>query len=222
MLLSIRACLFLGYLSLHLHSTSMLIINFHRYCGSTPAHCGQGCQNGCSNGSPAQSQIPATTTAEPVIVPQTGTASPNPEATTTDGTCGTSNGNTVCGDWPNGNCCSMYGFCGNTSAHCGAGCQSGSCLSAPAVPAPGPSPAPAAANGGSFTVVGQSGVPAMHAGVLPNGQVFFLDKLENYTQLSTADGYYAMSSEYNPVTNQPGTCSQLPNRLSWLNYCDLL
>ena len=26
------------------------------------------------------------------------------------GTCGAANGNTVCGNWPNGNCCSMYGF----------------------------------------------------------------------------------------------------------------
>lgn len=43
----------------------------------------------------------------------------------------------------------------------------------------------------------------MHAGLLPNGRVFFLDKLENYTQLRTANGYYAMSSEYDPQTNIP-------------------
>lgn len=42
----------------------------------------------------------------------------------------------------------------------------------------------------------------MHAGLMPNGRVFFLDKLENYTQMRTANGYYAMSSEYDPVTNQ--------------------
>lgn len=65
---------------------------------------------------------------------------------------------------------------GNTSAHCGAGCQSGNCLSAPAVPAPGPVAAPAAPNGGSFNIVGQSGVPAMHAALMPNGRVMFLDK----------------------------------------------
>ena len=92
-------------------------------------------------------------------------------------------------------------FSGNTSSHCGAGCQSGNCLSAPAVPAPGPSSAPPAPNGGTFNIVGQSGVPAMHAGLMPNGHVFFLDKLENYTQLRTPDGYYAMSSEYDPDTN---------------------
>lgn len=90
---------------------------------------------------------------------------------------------------------------GKTSAHCGAGCQSGNCLNAPAVAAPGASPAPAAPNGGAFRVVGRSGVPAMHAGLMPNGRVFFLDKLENYTELRTANGYYAMSSEYDPNTN---------------------
>jgi hypothetical protein len=98
---------------------------------------------------------------------------------------------------------------GSTSAHCGAGCQSGNCLNAPVVAAPGPSPAPLAPNGGSFTVVGQSGVPAMHAALMPNGRVMFLDKLENYTQLKTADGFYAMSSEYDPATNKvvPLACS---------------
>ena len=41
----------------------------------------------------------------------------------------------------------------------------------------------------------------MHAGLMPNGRVIFLDKLENYTQIKLADGYYAYSSEYDPVTN---------------------
>ena len=43
----------------------------------------------------------------------------------------------------------------------------------------------------------------MHAGLMPNGRVFFLDKLEDYTQLRTPDGFYAMSSEYDPQTNTP-------------------
>jgi hypothetical protein len=51
-------------------------------------------------------------------------------------------------------------------------------------------------------VVGQAGVPAMHAGLLPNGKVVFLDKIENYTQIKLANGYYAYSAEYDPVTNQ--------------------
>lgn len=41
----------------------------------------------------------------------------------------------------------------------------------------------------------------MHAGLMPNGRVIFLDKLENYTQLNLPNGYYAYSSEYDPVSN---------------------
>ncbi|KAE9583378.1 hypothetical protein CGMCC3_g272 [Colletotrichum fructicola] len=48
---------------------------------------------------------------------------------TTNGTCGHANGNTICGDWPQGNCCSSAGWCGNSDAHCGSGCQSGDCIS---------------------------------------------------------------------------------------------
>lgn len=57
------------------------------------------------------------------------------------------------------------------------------------------------ANPGSFAVVGQSGVPAMHAALLPNGNVVFLDKVENYTQLKLSTGYYAYSAEYNVSDN---------------------
>ncbi|KAK8127960.1 hypothetical protein PG984_009068 [Apiospora sp. TS-2023a] len=46
---------------------------------------------------------------------------------TTDGTCGKKNGNTVCGDWPTGNCCSSSGWCGATAEYCSSGCQSGDC-----------------------------------------------------------------------------------------------
>lgn len=69
------------------------------------------------------------------------------------------------------------------------------------MPVPGPSPAPAAPNPGNFKVVGQSGVPAMHAGLLPNGRVIFLDKVENYTQIKLSNGHYAYSAEYDPATN---------------------
>jgi len=94
----------------------------------------------------------------------------------------------------------MYGFCGNTDGHCGDGCQSGPCKAGGSPQAPGPSPAPIT-NGGAFAVIGQSGVPAMHAGLLPNGRVVFLDKVENYTQLKLPNGQYAYSSEYNPDDN---------------------
>jgi hypothetical protein len=89
------------------HAYTAVLTDFYRYCGSTLGHClvSNGCQNGCTQG-----QSPTTTNGEPVIVTATGTTPPNAEVTTTDGTCGVSNGNTVCGNWPNGNFCSMYGF----------------------------------------------------------------------------------------------------------------
>jgi hypothetical protein len=46
---------------------------------------------------------------------------------TTDGSCGASFGDKLCGDWPQGSCCSSYGSCGSSDAHCGDGCQSGPC-----------------------------------------------------------------------------------------------
>ncbi|KAF2817491.1 galactose oxidase [Mytilinidion resinicola] len=173
------------------------------YCGTTPGHCGTGCQSGCSN--PVSSTPPSVTTSgEPVLGKPSSTISANPSATgkpTNDGSCGINFGGTVCGDWHDGACCSMYGYCGNTTAHCGDGCQSGPCLGGPVVPAPGPSPAPANPNPGSFKVVGKSGVPAMHAGLLPNGRVVFLDKVENFTNLKLPNGQFAYSSEYNPQDN---------------------
>lgn len=42
----------------------------------------------------------------------------------------------------------------------------------------------------------------MHAALMPNGRVVFLDKVENYTQLKLGDGYYAYSAEYDPATNE--------------------
>ncbi|KAI8910086.1 hypothetical protein BC831DRAFT_432952 [Entophlyctis helioformis] len=58
-------------------------------------------------------------------------------ATTTDGTCG-KNGITC----KAGDCCSQYGWCGTSTAHCGAGCQAafGRCGSAPPPPPPPPPP----------------------------------------------------------------------------------
>lgn len=49
-------------------------------------------------------------------------------------------------------------------------------------------------------VVGNSGVPAMHAAVLPDGKVMFLDKIENRSQLNLPDGRRAYSSIFDPDT----------------------
>ncbi|KAK6433464.1 hypothetical protein LTR95_010362 [Oleoguttula sp. CCFEE 5521] len=168
------------------------------WCGKTDDHClaKNGCQSGCTDNSPAP---PTTTTptaqsqSEPVVVP-IGTSGARPTGpATTDGSCES---------WHLGGCCSMYGFCGNTAAHCGEGCQSGPCSAAPVGVASGPIAAPMNANPGKFDIVGQSGVPAMHAALMPNGRVVFLDKVEDYTQLKLANGHFAYSSEYDPLTNQ--------------------
>ncbi|RMZ72261.1 glyoxal oxidase [Pyrenophora seminiperda CCB06] len=185
------------------------------YCGSTDGHClkANGCQNGCKDTTPVQSPAPnnnnnpatrppsSTTSGEPVLGKPAATGTPS-GASTTDGTCGAKFGNTVCGTWAQGSCCSMYGYCGNTTAHCGEGCQSGPCKDAPSVPAPAASPAPAAAKPGSIQLKGRSGVPAMHAGLMPNGKVVFLDKVENYTELKLGNGQYAYSSEWDPATSK--------------------
>jgi hypothetical protein len=42
----------------------------------------------------------------------------------------------------------------------------------------------------------------MHAGLMPNGRVVFLDKVENYTELKLPNGQYAYSSEYDPATKK--------------------
>jgi hypothetical protein len=62
------------------------------------------------------------------------TPSPNLQIST-DGTCG--NGITCAGShW--GQCCSEHGYCGNTDAYCGAGCQAayGSYRLSPTAPSP--------------------------------------------------------------------------------------
>jgi hypothetical protein len=52
-----------------------------------------------------------------------------------------------------------------------------------------------------FNVTASSGVPAMHAAVIPpSGQVLFLDKVENYSELLLPNKRYAYSSIYDPET----------------------
>ncbi|KAF2674875.1 galactose oxidase [Microthyrium microscopicum] len=172
----------------------------HGWCGNSPAHCGEGCQSDCS--AEPISPSPPETPASPSTSVGSEPTLPLPAFNiTNDGSCGNKFGDTHCGNWPQGPCCSMFGFCGADNAHCGPGCQSGPCTDAPIVGVPGPHAAPVNPNPGSFQVVGQSGVPAMHAALLPNGKVVFLDKFENYTQLKLPNGQYAYSSEYDPDTN---------------------
>lgn len=57
---------------------------------------------------------------------------PSTLSTSTDGSCGTGTTFLCNGTATGGSCCSQYGFCGETSAHCGTGCQSdyGTCADA--------------------------------------------------------------------------------------------
>ena len=42
----------------------------------------------------------------------------------------------------------------------------------------------------------------MHAALLPNGKVVFLDKIEDYTRVNLSNGQRAYSTEYDPQTNR--------------------
>ena len=44
---------------------------------------------------------------------QIGSAASQNQPVTTDGTCGGANGDTVCGDWEKGSCCSLFGVSGS-------------------------------------------------------------------------------------------------------------
>jgi hypothetical protein len=74
---------------------------------------------------PTNSPIPATLvpTRPPIVTTSVPTKSPVTGTISTDGKCGASNGNTFCGDATEP-CCSQYGWCGATTAHCALGCQS--------------------------------------------------------------------------------------------------
>ena len=85
------------------------------WCGDTIDYCGAGCISGCSSAtdtiSSSTSTFKPTATASATQEPVLGKPSTAPSTgpVTNDGTCGAGNGNTVCGDWPKGACCSLYG-----------------------------------------------------------------------------------------------------------------
>lgn len=68
----------------------------------------EGCQSGCDGeATPTTKPTGASSSQEPVLGKPT--VAPSTGVTTTDGTCGASNDNTICGNWPQGSCCSLYG-----------------------------------------------------------------------------------------------------------------
>ncbi|KAF1837394.1 hypothetical protein BDW02DRAFT_139849 [Decorospora gaudefroyi] len=94
-------------------------------CGTGESFCDIGkCQSGnCTFVMPSPTPFPGvpTTTMPPVSTPTPGGISP-------DGSCGGAN-KYQCKGSSFGDCCSLSGFCGSTTAHCQAGCQPlfGSC-----------------------------------------------------------------------------------------------
>ena len=67
------------------------------WCGSGDSHCGSACISGdCQTG-----------------------------GVTSNGRCGAGFHDFICGNWEQGPCCSAGGWCGDSDAHCGSGCQSG-------------------------------------------------------------------------------------------------
>lgn len=88
-----------------------------------------------SSSSSSSSLVSVTSTSSPT----SSSSSVAPSATSNpsiDGRCGADFGGTTCVGSGYGGCCSEYGYCGDTTAHCSTGCQSefGSCTeSAPVV-----------------------------------------------------------------------------------------
>ncbi|RMZ69097.1 polysaccharide deacetylase [Pyrenophora seminiperda CCB06] len=99
------------------------------FCGRTSDYCGANCQAGfgkCGDQPSSAPPLPA------AVVSNSSTTGPVPNATaspTMDGACGPANGGKTCigfvGSAGLSECCSQYGFCGNTNVYCAAGCQNG-------------------------------------------------------------------------------------------------
>lgn len=64
----------------------------------------------------------------------------------------------------------------------------------------------------NFRLSGSSGVPAMHAALVPpEGIVLFLDKIETWTLLKLPNGRFAYSSLYDPTKKIPRPVSVVTN-----------
>ncbi|RKK09351.1 hypothetical protein BFJ63_vAg10892 [Fusarium oxysporum f. sp. narcissi] len=68
--------------------------------GSSDSYCGTGCDSNFGECKPPTAAI----------------------QNSTNGLCGTTFKST-CANYGTKTCCSQYGYCGNTTAHCGTGCQ---------------------------------------------------------------------------------------------------
>jgi len=94
------------------------------YCGKSDDHCGKGCQSEfgeCKNTSSTKTKTTTKTTTKTKATTKKTTKKTTTKSslpTSTNDKCGKTDG--IC---PSGKCCSKYGWCGTTDAHCGTGCQ---------------------------------------------------------------------------------------------------
>ncbi|CAI9634080.1 carbohydrate esterase family 4 protein [Alternaria burnsii] len=97
------------------------------YCGNTADHCQTGCQAGFGKCGAQPSASPSASASVSASV--TGPVPTPTGPSTTDGSCGAANGGMTCigfnGPAGLSECCSQYGYCGNTDIYCGTGCQAG-------------------------------------------------------------------------------------------------
>ncbi|KAF2255788.1 carbohydrate esterase family 4 protein [Trematosphaeria pertusa] len=89
--------------------------------GTSTDHCGTGCNPFYGN---CGSSSGGSSTVAPSSTPATSTPTSTPTGLTSspDGTCGPNTAYTCIG-FELGECCSTYGWCGNTADHCGTGCN---------------------------------------------------------------------------------------------------
>lgn len=76
--------------------------SYYGYCGKSDSYCGTGCDTNFGECNPTSDGV----------------------SNTTNGLCG-SQFRATCANFGTKTCCSQYGFCGDSSTHCGTGCQKG-------------------------------------------------------------------------------------------------
>jgi len=105
-------------------ANASLCCSKYGYCGSSDAHCGTGCQSEfgvCFNSSNTSNTSTKRNTTTKKSTTTKKTTTTKRSTSTVKDRCGASYG----GACANANlCCSKYGYCGSSEAHCGSGCQS--------------------------------------------------------------------------------------------------
>lgn len=92
----------------------------YSWCGTSAAHCGDGCQNGACDKAPGLVSSSNLSSSSTTVASISGLPT---SLVSTNGTCGPSNSDKICNGSVFGKCCSRYGYCGRGAAHCGQGCK---------------------------------------------------------------------------------------------------